>query len=124
MFDDVKEAVLKFITSRFTVIALVMILAASGILYRLFELQIINGESYLESFQLRIEKTKDIQATRGNIYDRNGNLLAYNELANNVVIEDVYESDSLRDENINETINKVIDIVESNGDTVVNDLSI
>ena len=105
MFDDVKEAVLKFITSRFTVIALVMILAASGILYRLFELQIINGESYLESFQLRIEKTKDIQSTRGNIYDRNGNLLAYNELANNVVIEDVYESDSLRDENINETIN-------------------
>ena len=124
MFDDVKEAVLKFITSRFTVIALVMILAASGILYRLFELQIISGESYLESFQLRIEKTKDIQATRGNIYDRNGNLLAYNELANNVVIEDVYESDSLRDENINETINKVIDIVESNGDAVVNDLSI
>ena len=124
MFDDIKEAFLKFITSRFTVIALVMILAASGILYRLFDLQIINGESYLESFQLRIEKTKDIQATRGNIYDRNGNLLAYNELANSVVIEDVYDSDSLRDENINATLNKVIDIVEGNGDTIVNDLYI
>ncbi len=76
------------------------------------------GEEYLDSFQLKIQKVKDIQATRGNIYDRNGNLLAYNELANSVTIEDVFESGKYRNATINATINKLIDIIEGNGDEV------
>lgn len=47
----------------------------------LFDLQIINGESYLEDYVQMIEKTVTTPGTRGNIYDRNGKLLAYNELA-------------------------------------------
>ncbi|WP_035779818.1 penicillin-binding transpeptidase domain-containing protein [Butyrivibrio sp. MC2013] len=124
MFDDLKDIVLKFLTSRFTIIGLVGLLLTSGLVTRLFNLQIVNGESYLDSFQLRIKKEKDIPATRGNIYDCNGNLLAYNELANSVVIEDVFESGSSRHANINETLGRVIDIVEKNGDEVVSDLNI
>ncbi len=124
MFDEIKEAIARFLTSRLLVIGLVMILIASGLVYRLFDLQIIKGEAYLDSFQLRIKKEKEIQAARGNIYDKNGNLLAYNELANSVVIEDVYESGSQRSKKINATLNAVVDIVEKNGDAIVNDLSI
>jgi len=124
LFDDIKERFKKFCTSRFTIIGLVIILLASGLVYRLFYLQIIMGEYYLDTFQLSIKKEKEVQATRGNIYDRNGNLLAYNELANSVVIEDVYETGSTRNAAINTTLNAVIDILESNGDSVVSDLSI
>lgn len=33
-------------------------------------------------------KERTLSSTRGNIYDRNGNLLAYNELAYSITIED------------------------------------
>ena len=69
---------------------------------RLFYLQIINGEETLEEFTLKIQKERTINSSRGNIYDRNGVLLAYNELAYNVTIEDVYESGSDKNRNINE----------------------
>ncbi len=124
MFNKIKEVFINFITSRLVMISAVMILAASGLVYRLFYLQIIRGETYLDSFQLKIMKEKSIPAARGNIYDRNGKLLAYNELSNSVTIEDVYESGSGKNAAVNETVNKVIDIVEKDGDVVDTDFSI
>lgn len=105
-------------------ISAIMILAASGLVYRLFFLQIIKGETYLDSFQLKIMKEKSIPAARGNIYDRNGKLLAYNELSNSVTIEDVYESGSGKNAALNETINRVIDIIEKDGDVVDTEFNI
>ncbi|WP_026509326.1 MULTISPECIES: penicillin-binding transpeptidase domain-containing protein [unclassified Butyrivibrio] len=124
MFNKIKEVFINFITSRLVMISAVMILAASGLVYRLFYLQIIRGETYLDSFQLKIMKEKSIPAARGNIYDRNGKLLAYNELSNSVTIEDVYESGSGKNAAVNETVNKVIDIIEKDGDVVDTDFSI
>lgn len=124
MFSSVKDTILKFITSRMTVIILLLIVCAGTLVYRLFDLQIVNGENYLNSFQLKIKKEKDIPSTRGNIYDRNGNLLAYNELANSVTIEDVYDTGSSRNSEINATVNKLIDMIEKNGDEVVSDFNI
>ena len=57
---------------------------AGVLLYRCFNLQIVNGEEYLNDFILQIEKTRDISSTRGRILDRNGNVLAENELAYSV----------------------------------------
>ncbi|WP_026494688.1 penicillin-binding transpeptidase domain-containing protein [Butyrivibrio sp. WCD3002] len=124
MFSKIKEVVINFITSRLVIVAALLILAASGLVYRLFYLQIINGERYLDTFQLKIMKEKSIAATRGNIYDRNGKLLAYNELSNSVTIEDVFESGSGKNKALNETVEKVIDIVEKNGDVVDTDFNI
>lgn len=89
------------------------------LLHRLFNLQIVRGEEFQNTFQLRIRKEKDVAATRGNIYDRNGNLLAYNELANTVMIEDVFESGRSRNRTINTTINRLLDIIERNGDEIL-----
>ncbi|SFB67877.1 penicillin-binding transpeptidase domain-containing protein [Butyrivibrio sp. YAB3001] len=124
MFNDIKEAVFKFITSRAVIVSAVLICLASIMIYRLFSLQIINGEYYLDSFKLRIKKEKSIAATRGNIYDRNGKLLAYNELANSVTIEDVYKSGKGKNQSINNTLNRLIDIIENNGDSVDQDFKI
>ncbi len=106
------------------ILVIVMIGLAVGWTYRLFQLQIINGENYLNNFQLRIRREVTIPSTRGNIYDRNGNLLAYNELAYSVTIKDVYEDTSSRDQQINETISKVIDILDGNGDSITGDFNI
>ncbi|MBE5835697.1 MAG: penicillin-binding protein [Butyrivibrio sp.] len=124
MFEKIRDALIKFFTSRLVIVAAVLICAGTGLVYRLFNLQIINGETYLDSFQLRIRKEKDIAAARGNIYDRNGNLLAYNELANSVMIEDVWETGSGRNAAINSTINTLLDILDKNGDSADSDFNI
>lgn len=54
----------------------VFCLTSSILICRCFYLQIIRGEEYAEEYELQIRKTGEIKATRGCIYDRNGNLLA------------------------------------------------
>ena len=124
LFDNFKEAIIKFITSRAVIVCSVLIMLGCILVYRLFSLQVINGEYYLDSFKLKIKKEKTIAAARGNIYDRNGNLLAYNELANSVTIEDVYKSGSGKSKAINTTLDTLIDIIEENGDSVDQDFGI
>ncbi len=124
MFDNFWEEFKKIITSRAIIISSVLVVLSCLLVYRLFSLQVINGEYYLDSFKLKIKKEKTIAAARGNIYDRNGNLLAYNELANSVTIEDVYKSGSGKSKAINSTLDKLIDIIEKNGDSVDQDFNI
>lgn len=112
------------ITSRLIVLFIVFVAMATVLIYRLFYLQIVNGASYLENFQLKIQKEKIIQGTRGNIYDCNGKLLAYNELAYSVTIEDVYESGSGKNERLNSTLYTLIKMIEKNGDEIINDFQI
>lgn len=112
------------ITSRLIVLVIVFAAMTSVLVYRLFYLQIVNGESYLENFQLKIQKERVIQGTRGNIYDCNGKLLAYNELAYSVTIEDVYESGSNKNERLNKTLYTLIKMIEQNGDDIINDFQI
>lgn len=124
MLKKIKEGFLNVITSRLLLLYVVFILMGVALVYRLFYLQIINGQSYLDNFQLKIQKEKIIKGTRGNIYDRNGNLLAYNELSYSVVIEDVYSSGSNRNKALNATLYKLIKMIEKNGDSVVSDFNI
>ena len=96
---DVKEFLKKFFNSRLFVLGAVLSLFFIIVLVRVFTLQIVNGESYQENFTMLIQKTLSIDAARGNIYDCNGNLLAYNELAYSVVISDNGTYDSTSDKN-------------------------
>ncbi|MCH5342721.1 MAG: penicillin-binding protein [Acetatifactor sp.] len=125
MFDEFKERIISFITSRITVLTLIVIAMGGILIYRCFNLQIVHGEEYLNDFILETEKTRDIASARGNIYDRNGNVLAYNELAYSVKIEDVYETGSTsRNAQINDTVYRLIKMVEKNGDHVITDFQI
>lgn len=124
MFDEFKDKVISILTSRLTLLTLLFCALGGVLAYRCFDLQIVHGEEYLNDFILQIEKTRDITSTRGNIYDRNGVLLAYNELAYSVKIEDVFESNKYKNKNLNETIFRLIQMVEKNGDSVITDFKI
>ena len=124
MFNKWKESIITVISSRLFVLLIAFILLCSTLVYRLFDLQIVKGEDYLNNFQLKIVRERSLPSTRGNIYDCNGNLLAYNELAYNITLEDVYESGSEKNANINDTIYRLIKLIEQNGDEVISDFNI
>ncbi|MCM1039112.1 MAG: penicillin-binding transpeptidase domain-containing protein [Ruminococcus sp.] len=112
------------VTSRLIVLVMVLLGLGGYLIYTIFQLQIVNGEEYADNFQLKITKERTIASTRGNIYAGNGELLAYNELAYSVTIEDVYESGRDKNKNLNNTIYQLIKLIEENGDHIINDFNI
>ena len=122
-FNELKE---KALSSRIGIMMFIMTAFAVVLLSRLFVLQIIRGEDYQSNYNLKVNKTETIDATRGNIYDRNGNLLAYNELAYAVTIEDNGSYESTREKNriLNEMLYEIITHLEKNGDHIQNDFGI
>jgi len=121
-----KESFLNFVKSRVFVLMLVFLAFFGVLLGRVFLLQIIHGSDYAESFTLKIKKEINIASTRGKIYDRNGKVLADNVLSYSVTIEDngTYQSTKEKQKTLNETIARVIEIVESHGDSIVSDFGI
>lgn len=69
-------------------IVIVYVVLISILVYRLFSLQIVNTKSITANNNNTKEKNLLLKGTRGNIYDCNGVLLAYNELAYSVTLED------------------------------------
>lgn len=124
MFRDFREAFINMVTSRLFVLVLLFLALAGILIQRIFVLQIVEGEEKQAQFQLKTDKTISIPSTRGNIYDRNGELLAYNELAYSVTFTDTLESKSGKNARLNETLLKLIRIIEENGDSIVNDFNI
>lgn len=124
LLEHLKENIFNMVTSRLIVIVFVLFGMGGYLIYTIFQLQIVNGEEYFNNFQLKITKERSIPATRGNILDCNGKLLAYNELAYSVTIEDVYESGREKNSRLNETIMTLIRLIEKNGDTVISDFHI
>ncbi len=126
MFEDFKESFVNFITSRIFVLMLVFLTFFGIVLGRVFLLQIINGENYAESFTMKIKKEINIASTRGKIFDRNGETLADNVLSYSVTIEDngTYQSDREKQTALNRIVSRVIEIVESHGDSIISDFGI
>ncbi len=122
LLEHFKENFMNMVTSRLLVLMLVIAGMGGYLIYWIFQLQIVNGEH--NDFQLKIRKERTLPATRGNILDRDGNLLAYNELAYSVTIEDVYESGRGKNAKLNHTIRRLIAMIEENGDQVISDFHI
>ncbi|HJD04988.1 MAG TPA: penicillin-binding protein [Candidatus Mediterraneibacter caccogallinarum] len=112
--------------SRLITLIIVFCITSSILIGRLFYLQIVRGEDYLANYELQIRKTQEVAGTRGNIYDRNGKLLAYNELAYSVTIEDTITANTRSEKNkqLNAVLDKVLSIVESHGDSVIDSFGI
>ena len=126
MIYDIKDFLRRLFKSRLLVLSTVMFLLFSMILVRIFSLQIVSGKEYQEDFVLKIERTLSEDATRGNIYDCNGKLLAYNELAYSVTISDSgsYRNDRVKAETLNPQLAEIVQMLEKNGDTFYNDFKI
>ena len=127
IIDRIKEGIDYIMKSRLMVLIIVFCLTSSVLVGRLFYLQIVRGGDYLENYELQIRRTSEIAATRGNIYDRNGNLLAYNELAYSVTIQDTLPTNmnsADRNETLNGILNRVLEIVEAHGDSIIDSFGI
>lgn len=126
ILERFKEWIVGVFKSREFVLGVVFCILSAVLIQRVFILQIVNGQEYLEDYTLKIQKTKEVQGTRGRILDRNGVVLADNKLAYAVTIEDNGDYEDLLEKNtiINETIQKVIEIVESNGDSIISNFKV
>lgn len=124
MFERLRDKILNIFTNRLTILWLIIAALGVVLIVRCFKLQIVNGQYYLDNFVLQQTKTKEIEPTRGNIYDCNGNLLAYNELSYSVKIEDTLESGKSKNAKLNEILFSAIKMIEKNGDDVITDFKI
>lgn len=123
---EVFEYIISLLKSRIFPMILVFIVLISVLVHRLFVLQIIKGDSYVEDLSSSIQKDMSVAAARGRIYDRNGVLLAYNDLSYAVKISDSgrYSDNATKNATINNSINKTLQIIEDHGDTYSNDFPI
>ena len=126
MSFDIKDFLKKVFSSRLLVLAAVFIVFFGIILARIFTLQVVNGKSYQENFSLKIQMKQPINAARGNIYDKNGKLLAYNELAYSISINDstTYSSTKEKNKAVNAELAEILTVLKNNGETLNNDFKI
>lgn len=123
---EIFDYILSLLKSRIFPLILVFCILISVLIQRLFVLQIINGESYVKDLSSSIQKDMSVAAARGRIYDRNGVLLAYNDLSYAVKISDSgkYTDNKTKNETINKSIDKTLSIIEEHNDTYSNDFPI
>ena len=126
MGTKIKKLFKKIQLKRTTVLLLVFILMAFVLVRQLFDLQIIQGENYINEFQTRTTKTRVLKSTRGNIYDKNNKLIASNVLSYSLTFEDNGTYDSTRQKNLtlNGVAYKVLKILAENGDQLSNSFHI
>ena len=126
MGNQIKRLMKKIRIPRTTVLIMVFGLMSFYLIRVLFDLQILQGEAYIDSFQTKTTKTRVLKSTRGNIYDRNGTLLASNVLSYSITLEDNGSYSSSREKNltINGVAYRVLKILSSNGDSMSNNFHI
>lgn len=124
MVRNILNSILNILKSRLFVIGIFVTAFFSILIFRIFNLQIVNEEYYLDNYIQKAEKEVLTSGTRGIIYDRNGQVLAYNKLAYAVEMEDDLSNTIDKDEKMNTIIDKTVKIITSNGDTVINNFGI
>lgn len=130
---DLRDATIHFVSHRLFILFVFFLGLFGIIIHRLFVLQIVEGQEHLDNFTLKSQKTVTIPSSRGNIYDRNGNLLAYNKLAYSLTltfedtdkISELAKSQNITENDVKNSISlQLVNILEKNGDTYLNDFPI
>lgn len=98
---------------RSTACVLVVVVFFAAYTLQLFNWQIINGEAYEQEALSHRTDVVEIEAARGEILDREGNVLAGNHIVYEVIYNALYLEDSKR----NETILQVMDLLEELGES-------
>jgi len=124
MVREILEILYNFIKSRMFIAFLILLCLFSIVIYRVFYLQIVNTDNYVNKYTQKMEKTRYYNSTRGNIYDSEGNVLAYNKSIYSVSIEDTLDSSVFKSSQMNEIIFKTIQIIEKYGDSLISDFPI
>ena len=87
---------------------------------QLFNLQIVKGQEYREQSNTRLSRESTLKAARGDILDQSGNKLATTKSG---YILQLYKT-KIDDETLNNSLLKIVNILEQNSDTYVDSLPI
>ena len=98
---------------RYNMLSAFIYVAGIILLIQLFNLQIINGATYRETSNTRLARESTLYGARGSILDRNGNTLATEEMTFSL---EMYKT-KIENNLLNETILKMINTLEQNGDS-------
>ena len=121
MIREILELVLNFVKSRVFILSLFFCGLFAILVVRVFNLQVVNSEDYAVGYTQMSEKIRYSTGTRGNIYDADGNILAYNEPIYSVTMEDTLDSGETKSDSLNAIIHKTISIIEKYGDSIIMD---
>ena len=99
---------------RYDVLMLFICIVGAIYIYRLFDLQVVNGASYREQSEKRLVREIKTVAPRGNIYDRYGKLMVTSVNSYNVQL---YYTKAGK-EVLNDILLKLANILEKNGDFI------
>lgn len=105
---------------RYNIMSLIIYAIGIIIIVKLFSLQIVNGEEYLEKSNSRLTRETVVKASRGNIFDCNGNILAGTKIKCSL---ELYKS-KIETEQLNNTILNAINVLEKNSDTYIDEFPI
>ncbi len=121
-----KDSTKKDKNIRCFILQIIIVALFSVLLHRLFELQIVNGQKYAENFEFQITRTVRDHNTRGNIYDCNGEVLAYSELVYTVTMIDdgTYSSEREHQLALNSVIYSATRKLNENNEQINNELKI
>lgn len=122
-WDLFREWVRNTLRSRIFWLGIVCTFFLAVLVVRLFQLQILDGAAYYDSYVSRTKKEITTTATRGTIYDRNGVVLAGNEAVYNLTIKDTGEYTKSNGD-FNEMLLRLIDIVKKHGGTIETELPV
>lgn len=106
--------------SRYSILAAITVIVLSVITLRLFYLQVMNGEEYLEKANNKSIREIPETAPRGNITDVNGKILATSMQSYTLVFNQTDESDK----QFFTTMEKVFKILDDNGEAIEDDFAL
>ena len=99
-FTKLKKQIIELFSNRLVIVGALALILFGIIIYRIFVLQIVQGEEHQSNFNYKVEKTIETSGSRGNIYDCNGKLLAYNQLAYTVTLENTDKTKKIAKEKV------------------------
>ena len=105
---------------RYNLLTVLVYLIGIILIFQLFNLQIIHGAEYREISNARLTRESVIEAARGNIEDRNNTILATTRTGYSVELYKTKNSN----EQLNEVILKIVNLLEKNEDTYINNFPI
>ena len=98
---------------RFNILTVVVYIIGIILLVRLFNLQIVHGAEYRDISNTRLSRESTLEATRGDILDRTGNVLATTKATFNISL---YKTKS-DDETLNKCILNITNLLSKNKST-------
>lgn len=105
---------------RYNILTVLVYIIGIILLIQLFNLQIIHGKEYRETSNTRLTRESTIEAARGTITDRKENVLAATKTGYSI---ELYKTKT-DNESLNNTILKMIKLLENNNDSYTNNFPI